>query len=160
MSAASARAPSADIRSPAVQSVSPRTTAAKARRPPCWSGSRDRARRASSTARGASPRRREHQPRPASPCFGGQGLQPAEHRGHLAAAPCWPGANSDQSLREPELARRERVPYGLAQVPVLLVPTRGPEVQFARKPGVLVPEAAEQEVPEEVMVAVPSALVV
>ena len=97
---------------------------------------------------------------PAALRFGRQRLEPAEHGGPLAAAPGMLDPALDQARRAFVVGGRERVPYRLGKVPVVLVPARGTQVQFARKFGAFAPEAAAQEVGEEVVVAVPSTLFV
>jgi hypothetical protein len=66
----------------------------------------------------------------------------------------------DQAGRTLVVRGGERVPDRLGKVSVVLVPAGGQKVQLVRKFGAFAPEAAAQEVGEEVMVTVPSPLVV
>ena len=102
----------------------------------------------------------DEQPGPQALGFGRQCLQPTQHGDALAALHGPFDAFLDQPRREFVVGGGERVLYRLGKVPVALVPTGGTEVQLAHAPGTLAHEAAAQEVGEEVMVAVPAALVV
>src|SRR5918997_4371717 len=101
-----------------------------------------------------------NQPGPAALRLHRQRLEPTEHGGALAAAPSLLDPLLDQARRTLVVRGGERMPYRLAKVPVVLVPARGQEVQLVRKFGAFAPQAAAQEVGEEVVVAGPPALVV
>src|SRR5829696_1721691 len=210
-STASAKASLAAASSPVVRSASPKQMAAKVRCGVSSVGRTDRDCRASSTARGASPRRRapgpdgrrttpqeltfllvggsvagrslgllqegfdvawpvadcqgqgvlDEQPGPAALRPSRQRLKPTEHSGDLAAAgPDLLDPSLDQPRRKLVVRGGEGVVYRLGEQSVVLVPTRGAEVQLSHEPRLFASEALAEKVGEEVMVAVPPTLIV
>ena len=106
------------------------------------------------------PYARQPQSRVALDELGGQARQPARHRRELAAV------EAHEPVQGDELGGRRQVPGGEAVVDGVLdvaartVPRGGARVQLARVPRPLDLEHVAQDLAEEVVVAVPAAMVV
>lgn len=102
----------------------------------------------------------QEQLRPAAHRFFGQHPKPTQQGQHLAATPGLPGYPINEACRPLVVLGRQRVPDRFRRPTVLLMPGRRLTVQILDSLGIFAFETTAQEVGEQVMVAVPSTLVV
>ena len=90
----------------------------------------------------------------------GQPIQPAGHGHPLPPAPVTEPVPRDQRSRVSKVPGRAPVVDGLLDVAGLPVPGRGPPMQARHQPGLVVGQLQAQQLGEQLVVAVPLAMVV